>query len=73
MTWLWNVDEIGLCLGLDATSKKVLAWMRVKAVYDLGGRSGRSTSLSLIGCGSADGVKLSRLVMCKVKWTKGGL
>ena len=41
---LWNADETGLCL--DATSKKVLARRGVKAVYEVGGRSGHELSTS---------------------------
>ena len=71
---LWNADETGLCL--DATSKKVLAWRGTKAVYEVGGGSGREY-ITVLGCGSADGVKLPPFVVYKVKnfwarWTKGG-
>ena len=71
---LWNADETGLCL--DATSKKVLARRGVKAVYEVGGGSGREY-ITVLGCGSADGVKLPPFVIYKAKnfwsrWTKDG-
>lgn len=71
---LWNADKTGLCL--DATSKTVLARRGVKAVYEVGGGSGREY-ITVLGCGSADGVKLPPFVLYKaknfwVKWTKGG-
>ena len=69
---LWNEDEIGLCL--DAMSKKVLAQRGTKAVYEVGEGSGWKY-ITLLGCGSADGVK-PPFVMYKTKtfwarWTKG--
>ena len=71
---LWNTDETGLCL--DATSKKVLARRGVKSVYEVGGGSGREY-ITVLACGSADGVKLPPLVVYKAKnlwarWTRGG-
>ena len=71
---LWNADETGLCL--DATSKTVLARRGAKSVYEIGGGSGREY-ITVLGCGSADGVKLPPLVVYKAKnlwarWTKGG-
>ena len=71
---LWNADETGLCL--DATSKTVLARRGTKSVYEVGGGCGREY-ITVLGCGSADGVKLPPLIVYKAKnlwakWTKGG-
>ena len=51
---LWNAAETGICL--DATSTKVLARRGVKSVYEIGGGSGREF-ITVLGCGSADGIK----------------
>ena len=71
---LWNADETGLCL--DATSKTVLARRGTKSVYEVGGGCGREY-ITVLGCGSADGIKLPPLIVHKAKnlwakWTKGG-
>ena len=72
---LWNADETGLCL--DATSTRVLARRGAKSVYEIGGGSGREY-ITVLGCGSADGIKLPPFVLYKAKnlwerWTRGGL
>ena len=72
---LWNADETGLCL--DATSTKVLARRGAKSVYEIGGGSGREF-ITVLGCGSADGIKLPPFVVYKAKnlwerWTRGGI
>ena len=71
---LWNADETGLCL--DATSKEVLARRGANVVYKVEGGSGRGY-ITVLGCDSADGVKLPPLVVYKAKnlwakWTEGG-
>ena len=71
---LWNADETGLCL--DTTSTRVLARRGAKSVYEIGGGSGREY-ITVLGCGSADGIKLPPFVLYKAKnlwerWTLPG-
>ena len=61
---------------MDATSKKLLAQRGTKAVYEVEGGSGREY-ITVLRCGSADGVKLPPFVVHKGKnfwarWTEGG-
>ena len=72
---LWNADETGLCLA--ATSTKVLARRDAKSVYEIRGGSVREY-ITVLGCGSADGIKLPPFVLYKAKnlwerWTSVGV
>ena len=59
---LWNADETGLCL--NATSQTVLTQRGTKSVYKIGRESGREY-ITVLGHGSADGLKLQPLVVYK--------
>ena len=71
---IWNCDETGFCTSAAVT--KVLAKRGAKDVQDTVGGSGREY-ITVLGCGSASGVRLSPYVVYKGKniwsrWTHGG-
>ena len=58
-------------------STKVLARRGAKSVYEIGRGSGREY-ITVLGCGSADGIKVPPFVVYKgknlwMRWTRGGL
>ena len=73
-TRMWNCDETGLCNA--GGSRRVLAKRGSRWVHDTAGGSGRSHT-TVLGCGSASGVRLPPFVVYKGKnlyssWTRGG-
>ena len=71
---LWNADETGFCTAV--ASQRVLARCGSREVHETGGGSGRDY-ITVLGAGSADGVRLSPYILYKgvnlyLRWTTSG-
>ena len=72
---LWNADETGFSLAVS--SRCVLARRGSKAIHETAGGTGREY-VTVLGCGSADGSRLSPYILYKGinlygRWTVSGL